>query len=126
LNTQVEDYPGAFASGDIDFTHISREEVLHSSIKEAIRMYPPLIFLMRRVVEPMAMPNGTYVPKGHRVIVSNAVAQMLPEIFPEPETYNPSRWTDFDMASFPKYSFVGFGAGIHTCMGESFAFMQIR
>ena len=28
--------------------------------------------------------------------------------------------------ALPPYSYIGFGAGIHTCMGESFAFMQIR
>jgi len=30
------------------------------------------------------------------------------------------------MGKLPKYSFIGFGAGIHTCMGESFAFLQVR
>jgi len=40
--------------------------------------------------------------------------------------FKPKRWTEFDQSKLPKYSFIGFGAGIHTCMGESFAFMQIR
>merc|ERR1711871_61859 len=63
---------------------------------------------------------------GDRVMVSNAVAQRLPEVFPDPNTYNPDRWNSFDIKSLPRYSFIGFGAGVHTCMGESFAFMQLR
>lgn len=59
-------------------------------------------------------------------MVSNAVAQRLPEVFENPNTWLPGRWLDFDIRTLPPYSFIGFGAGIHTCMGESFAFMQIK
>ena len=124
---RLEPYAGAFAQGDgLEADVLAKEEHLYACVKEAIRMHPPLIMLMRRAMKPITMPDGTYIPKGHRVIVSNAIAQRLPEVFEEPNEFNPSRWTDFDISKLPKYSFIGFGAGIHTCMGESFAFMQIR
>lgn len=123
----LEPYPGAFAQGDgLEADVLAKEEHMYASVKEAIRMHPPLIMLMRRAMKPVTMPDGTYIPKGHRVIVSNAIAQRLPEVFEDPDNFNPSRWTEFDITKLPKYSFIGFGAGIHTCMGESFAFMQIR
>lgn len=73
-------------------------------------------------------PGGLWllVPVGHNVMVSNAVAQRLEDVFEKPHEYNPGRWSDFNIKKLPPYSFIGFGAGIHTCMGESFAFMQIR
>jgi sterol 14-demethylase len=122
----VEPFPGAFARGEVDHETVSKMDVLHACIKETLRMYPPLIFLMRRVVNKPLEVCGYHVPEGHNVWVSNAVAQRLPEVFPNPNTYDPSRWMTFDIRKLPPYSFIGFGAGIHTCMGESFAFMQLR
>lgn len=105
---------------------LKEESVLYTCIKETIRLYPPLIMLMRRVKKSFTTSDGHFVPEGHRVMVSNAISQRLPEIFENPNQFNPDRWLDFDISKLPKYSFIGFGAGIHTCMGESFAFMQIK
>lgn len=122
----VEPAPGAFARGEVDHETVNKMSVMHACIKEALRMYPPLIILMRQVVRKPLEVEGYHVPIGHNVMVSNAVAQRLPEIFENPNKYNPARWLDFDIRKYPPYSFIGFGAGIHTCMGESFAFMQLR
>lgn len=99
---------------------------LHACIKEAIRLFPPIIFLMRRAMVDLPLEDGTHVPKGNMVMVSNAVAQRLETVFDNPNTYQPDRWSTFDMGKLPKFSFIGFGAGLHTCMGESFAFLQVR
>lgn len=123
---QLEPSSGAFARGEVTYEHVSKMSVLHSCIKEAIRMFPPLIFLIRRVVKTPLKIGDVLVPVGHNVMVSNAVAQRLEEVFEDPNVYNPGRWSDFNIRKFPPYSFIGFGAGIHTCMGESFAFMQLR
>jgi len=123
----LEPEPGVFAEGR-EVTHdvVKEEADLYKVVKEAIRMHPPLIMLMRRVVKPIIMSDGTYIPPGHRAMASNAIAQRLPEVFENPDEFDPARWEDFNIAKLPKYSFIGFGAGLHTCMGESFAFMQVR
>jgi len=128
---KVEPSPGVFANGaGIDHKVVADEVFLQSCVKEAIRMYPPIIFLMRRTLVDVPLPympgGDVVVPKGQMVMVSNAVAQRVPEVFENPNEYLPDRWSAFDIGKLPKYSFIGFGAGIHTCMGESFAFMQVR
>lgn len=110
----------------IDHFTLVEQPFLHACIKEAIRMFPPIIFLMRRAMQNIPLGDGKHIPKGNMVMVSNAVAQRLGEVFDNPDTYQPERWATFDMAKLPKYSFIGFGAGLHTCMGESFAFLQVR
>ena len=122
----VESSPGNFAKGKISHEEVFKMDILHACIKEALRLFPPLIFLMRRVVNKPLDVCGYTVPVGYNVWVSNAVAQRLPEVFENPDVYDPSRWLNFDIRKLPPYSFIGFGAGIHTCMGESFAFMQLR
>jgi hypothetical protein len=122
----LEPRAGAFARGEVAHEQVVRMEKLHAAVKESIRMFPPLIFLMRRVVGKPLEVDGYSVPVGHNVMVSTAVANRLPEVFSEPDEWKPQRWTDFDVRKLPPYSFIGFGAGIHTCMGESFAFSQIK
>eukprot|EP00924_Labyrinthula_sp_SR-Ha-C_P006766 maker-scaffold_29-snap-gene-4.5-mRNA-1 protein AED:0.01 eAED:0.01 QI:124/1/1/1/1/1/2/249/594 len=123
----LETVEDGFVSGKcLDWAAISQEKELHNCVKESIRLHPPLILLMRRVMKATTTPDGYFIPKGHRVIVSNAVAQRLPEVFEESDKWIPDRWNEFNSAKLPKYSFIGFGAGVHTCMGESFAFMQIK
>ena len=123
---------GAFARAE---PNVAKEvfgmDVLYACVKEAVRMFPPLMFLMRQVCNKPLKVCGYDVPVGSRVWVSTAVSQRLPEVFSNPDTYDPGRWlgegdNGFDIRSLPPYSYIGFGAGIHTCMGESFAFMQIR
>ena len=124
--------PGAFARAESSVAkEVFNMDVLYACVKEAVRMYPPLMFLMRQVCSKPLHVCGYDVPVGSRVWVSTAVAQRLPEVFQNPDTYDPGRWlgegkNGFDIRSLPPYSYIGFGAGIHTCMGESFAFMQIR
>ncbi len=41
--------------------------------------------------------------------------------------YVPDRWLDDEKRmELARYSFCGFGGGTHSCMGESFAYMQIK
>ena len=123
---------GAFARAEPQCVEkVFDMNVLYACVKEAVRMYPPLMFLMRQVCSKPLKVCGYEVPVGSRVWVSTAVSQRLPEVFRNPDTFDPGRWlgegeNGFDIRSLPPYSYIGFGAGIHTCMGESFAFLQIR
>jgi sterol 14-demethylase len=65
--------------------------LLKACIKEALRMYPPLILLMRKVKEDV-MFNGITIPKGDTVVVSPALAHMLEHVFPDPKKFDPDRW----------------------------------
>ena len=124
---RIEPEPGCFREGrGIDHKVLAEQHWLYSCVKEAIRMFPPLIFLMRRAQVNYPLTDKYFLPKGNMVMVSNAVAQRLPEVFDRPDEYLPDRWATWDITKLPKFSFIGFGAGIHTCMGESFAFLQVR
>jgi len=124
---KVEPEPNAFRDGrGIDHKVLADQPWLYACVKEAIRMHPPIIFLLRRALVDIPINAEMHVPKGNIFMVSNAIAQRLPEVFERPDEYLPDRWATWDISTLPKYSFIGFGAGIHTCMGESFAFLQVR
>ena len=64
-------------------------------VKETLRLFPPLIVLMRKVLTPVAytMEDGMNytIPKGDIVCISAAVQNRLPELFTDPHSFNPDR-----------------------------------
>ena len=97
--------------------------VLERAIREAERMHPPLIMLMRRILKDVTY--GEYVlPAGDIAMVSPAVSQRIPDIFPDPDRYNPDRFSSNE--GFPKYSMIAFGGGRHACIGGTFAYLQVK
>ena len=108
----------------ITFESLAEMTTLHACMKETLRLYPPLIILMRKALEPMAY-KGHIIPKGDIVCVSPAVAHRLESVYTNPNQFDPARFLERheDKA---KYSFLSFGGGRHSCLGERFAFLQVK
>jgi len=99
---------------------------LEYAIKEAERLRPPLIMLMRKIVGDFAY-SGYHVPAGGLLMVSPAVSHRLPEVFSDPGTYDPTRFApgrEEDRKS--SYTLIGFGGGRHRCIGLTFAQQQVK
>ena len=45
-------------------------------------------------------------------------------VFPDPERFDPERWTPEAQAARPKFSYFPFGGGARVCIGEQFAWME--
>jgi len=117
---------GEDLSAPLTWENINQMDVLHRAVREAIRMYPPLIFLMREVTKPLNV-KGYTIPKGHTLVASGALSMRLPEAFTNPDKYDPDRFAPGRAEDDAKeYAWVGFGGGVHACMGEAFAYLQVK
>ncbi|MCA9690362.1 MAG: cytochrome P450 [Nannocystaceae bacterium] len=99
---------------------------LEWTIKETLRLYPPLIMLFRKVLEGFTIADYT-IPAGAMIMACPSVAHRIPEIFANPHSFDPSRYAP-DRAEDKKfpYGHIAFGAGRHRCMGMVFALLQLR
>jgi cytochrome P450 len=93
---------------------------------ESLRLYPPLPSLPRRTlrdseVHGVAIPAGT--PIGLYPIFAHRDHEWWtnPDAF-DPERFSPSRGED----KRHPYAWIPFGAGVHMCLGMSFAEMQVK
>ncbi len=92
-------------------------------IAESMRLYPPAYAIGRRAVEPYSF--GEYhVPARTIVLVSQFLQHRDPRWFPEPERFDPDRWTPEAVQGRPKFSYFPFGAGTRVCIGEPFAWTE--
>ncbi|GAA3698786.1 cytochrome P450 [Gordonia hankookensis] len=108
------------------FAHTRQMPQLENALKEALRLHPPLIILMR-VVQKDFHVEDFEVKAGQSIAVSPAISNRLPEDFPEPDTFDPDRYDkprQEDIAN--RWTWIPFGAGRHRCVGAQFAIMQLK
>lgn len=99
---------------------------LERCVKEAERMHPPLILLMRRVLRDLPV-NGHVVPAGDIAVVSPAAAHRIPEVFANPDRYDPDRFGPGRQEDRKhRHALIGFGGGHHRCIGSTFAYQQVK
>lgn len=122
----IEEVDALHAAGaDITYQALREIPVLENGIKEALRLHPPLIILMRKVMYDFEY--GEYrVPAGKILAASPAVSNRLPECFPDPNRYDPDRYTEGRAEDRQPFAWIPFGAGQHRCVGAAFALMQLK
>src|SRR5262249_49671677 len=95
-------------------------------IKEAERMHPPLILLMRRVLRDLVVGDHV-VPAGSIALAAPAAAHRIPEVFANPDRYDPDRFGPGRHEDRKhRHALIGFGSGHHRCIGSTFAYQQVK
>jgi len=109
---------------EISFDSLKKSVMLENCVRETLRLLPPLIILMRKVLLPLKYKNFN-IPAGDLLCVSPGVANRLGTVFTNPEEYDPHRFDRGEHTAQP-YSFLSFGGGRHGCPGENFGILQIK
>ncbi len=122
----VAELDSLYADGrEVSYQALREIPELEGAIKEALRLHPPLILLMRKVVYDFHYKDWT-VPAGKLVAVSPAISNRMPECFPEPDRYDPDRYREGREEDAKLFAWIPFGAGRHRCVGAAFAMMQLK
>ena len=103
-----------------DFAALRYTEMV---VAETMRLYPPAWAIGRLAIEDHEV-GGYHIPRGSLVLVCQYVMHRDPRFFPEPETFDPERWTAEAKAARPQFSYFPFGGGTRRCIGEGFAWME--
>jgi cytochrome P450 len=98
---------------------------LDAVIMEAMRIYPPAWTVNRTALEPFEL-GGYQFPAGTRAIISQWVIHHLPEVWGDPETFRPERWTAEFRQQLPRGAYFPFGAGPRICIGMPLAEIEAR
>jgi cytochrome P450 len=90
---------------------------------EALRLYPPA-WAIGRMVQASFELGGVEIPAKSICILSPYLVQHDARWFPEPEKFDPERWTPEAREARPKFAYYPFGGGARVCIGERFAWME--
>jgi pentalenene oxygenase len=106
-----------------EWDDISQLTLTQRVLTEALRMYPPGWIFTRIVTQDTTL--GPYrLAEGTGLAYSPYLVHHSPQMFEQPDRFDPDRWQPERMAQLPKDAFIPFGAGVHRCIGESFGLTE--
>ncbi len=111
--------------GEVTFQSLREIPALESTIKEVLRLHPPLIFLIRKVMKDFHF-KGYTVKAGKYVCASPRVSHRIADVFPDPEKFDPDRYSEARQEDAKPFSWIAFGGGKHKCTGNAFAMLQLK
>uniref|UniRef100_A0A2N9IDY1 Cytochrome P450 n=1 Tax=Fagus sylvatica TaxID=28930 RepID=A0A2N9IDY1_FAGSY len=100
----------------LNLTDVKQMEYLAKVIDEMLRMANA--FSLFREAKVDVNINGYIIPKGWKVLVWYGAVHMDPEIYENPQDFNPSRWNNLKAKA---EAFIPFGAGSRFCPGSDLA-----
>jgi cytochrome P450 len=120
LHREVDAVLGGRAPELADVPQLRYAEMI---LAEALRLYPPA-WAVGRMVKNSFELGGVEIPAKSICLLSPYLMHHDGRWFPEPEKFDPERWTPEAREARPKFTYYPFGGGTRVCIGERFAWME--
>nr|WOK84215.1 cytochrome P450 [Thrips tabaci] len=113
--------------GSLTYDAVRDMELIERIVRESLRKYSPVGILTRQPSEPIKIPDSDVVIDPS-VMVWIPVWQAMhdPDIFPEPERFDPDRFTEEAKKTRHQYNYLPFGEGPRFCVAERFAILEMK
>ncbi len=102
---------------------LERLPYVHMVVEETLRLYPPTWSFPRRALADTTV-GGYTIPAGSTVLLSPYTTHRHPAFWPDPEVFDPGRFSASAQVGRPRYAHFPFGGGQHQCMGAAFAMIE--
>lgn len=115
----------ADAFGDGPITKWEPERLAYNTrvFRETMRLYPPITIFPRRALEDVEI-GGCHLPRRSLTFVSSYALHRRPDVFEDPDRFDPDRWLPEREAMRHKSSYLPFAGGPRFCIGVHFAMME--
>lgn len=112
----------AVENGQLVPQRLAKLELLDACVREGLRLRPVAPLVGRVVAKPMQL-GGYDIPAGWAVTPSPYLAHHRPEVFPDPERFDPDRFLG---GRFSPSEWLPFGGGVRRCIGAAFATYEMK
>jgi cytochrome P450 len=116
---------GVAADEPTTFDNLEAMPLTEMAFKEALRLKPPVPSMPRRAIRDFSF-RGFAIPGGTMIGVNPLFTHHMPDVWPDPEKFDPLRFTEEAQRNRHRFAWVPFGGGAHMCLGLHFAYMQAK
>lgn len=122
---QVQAEADSLSSDIPGFEDLMNMPYVKQVVEEALRLYPPVWMFSRKAINDDQL-GDYFVPAGTGIYIAPYFLHRLPEIWPEPEKFDPERFSDEQIKLRHKQAFIPFSAGPRRCIGDFFAIVEMQ
>ncbi|XP_046751468.1 probable cytochrome P450 6a14 [Diprion similis] len=113
--------------GGVTYESVNAMSYLAKVVSETLRKYPVVPILTRECDEDIEMPGTGYrVTKGTPIVIPVLGLHSNPDIYPDPEKFDPERFNEENIAKRHQYTYLPFGEGPRNCIGMRFGLVQSK
>ncbi|XP_041133620.1 cytochrome P450 3A27-like isoform X1 [Polyodon spathula] len=109
----------------VTYESLAAMEYLDMALNESLRLYPAAPRL-DRVCKKTIEINGVTIPKGTVVMIPTYALHHDSKHWPDPEVFDPERFSKENKESMDQYAYLPFGAGPRNCIGMRFAVILVK
>nr|ARO50425.1 cytochrome P450 [Chironomus tentans] len=113
--------------GKLNYDMLFGFKYLDMIINESLRKFPPIAENLRKCIKDYEIPGTDLViPKGTSIDINIFSLHRDPEYFPDPEKFDPERFSEENIKNIRPFTFLPFGEGPRNCIGMRFGQMQSK
>lgn len=105
------------------YGNLERLDLIKRCLEEAMRLFPPA-YMFGRTAQRDVDLTGLSLKAGQTILFSPWVMHRRADLWPDPERFDPDRFTAEQVAARPKFHYAPFGGGPRICIGNHFALME--
>lgn len=121
----IEEIDREIADKPLEYENVMSLEYLDMFVSEVLRLWAPTSRFNRTAAKDITL-NGVNIPKGVDVSIPQWVIHRDPEFWPDPDKFDPERFTKENKEKRNPYVYLPFGAGPRNCMGMRLALFETK
>lgn len=113
----------------VTYEKLQNMKYMDQVVCEVLRKWPPAPLTDRLCVKDYEFECGgrkIVIEKGTNFFVPIWAIQNDPAYFPNPNKFDPERFSDDNKGTIHEYTYIPFGVGPRNCIGSRFALMEIK
>ncbi|XP_026765187.1 cytochrome P450 4g15 [Galleria mellonella] len=125
----IEELDQIFGDSDrpVTFQDTLEMKYLERCLMETLRLYPPVPVIGRNLKQDITLAScNKKIPAGATVVVATYKLHRRPDIYPNPNKFNPDNFLPERSADRHYYAFVPFSAGPRSCVGRKYAMLKLK
>lgn len=122
---EIRDVFGDDPRSGVTLRQLQELKYLEMVIKESMRIHPPVPIIGRQLTEDTLIA-GVNIPAGTDLMIPIWAIHHDPVVYPNPDKFDPERFTPEATVGRNPYSYIPFSAGARNCIGQKFAMLEVK
>nr|ANS06316.1 cytochrome P450 [Agasicles hygrophila] len=120
------------SDGNVTYDILHKMKYMDMVVSETLRKWPNAVLTDRVCTKPYTIEAATpeekplLIEKGVVIAIPVVGIHRDPNVYPDPERFDPERFNEENKSCIDPYKYLPFGLGPRNCIGNRFALMEMK